>query len=156
MKRQQKNKTEFDFANKIAILEANEATNVARIGRTQQEKDALSVFTEDGEGHSLEENLRIRMEENTQKLYVTAKDIEVKTNDPEYTKLISQETLPMLNEIEVMLNHYLETFQSFENEDRDEYIAVQKNITAELRRKNRIENFEREKKINEEKKAQRD
>ena len=51
------------------------------------------------------------MEENTQKLYVTAKDIEVKTNDPEYNKLISQDTLPMLNEIEVMLNHYMETFQ---------------------------------------------
>ena len=89
MKRQQKNKTEFDFANKIAILEANEATNVARIGRTQQEKDALSGFTEEAEGHTLEDNLRFRMEENTQKLYVTAKDIEVKTNDPEYTKLIS-------------------------------------------------------------------
>jgi hypothetical protein len=89
MKRQQKNKTEFDFANIIAILEANEATNVARIGRTQQEKDALSGFTEDGEGQSLEDNLRNRMEENTQKLYVTAKDIEVRTNDPEYTKLIS-------------------------------------------------------------------
>jgi len=62
----------------------------------------------------------------------------------------------MLNEIEVMLNHYLETFQTFETEDPVEYITVQKNITAELRRKNRIENFEREKKINEEKKAQRD
>ncbi len=55
-----------------------------------------------------------------------------------------------------MLNHYLETFQSFETEDPAEYISVQKNITAELRRKNRIENFEKEKKSNEEKKAQRD
>ena len=80
----------------------------------------------------------------------------MRTNDPEYTKLISQDTLPMLNEIEVILNHYLETFAAFDVDDHEEYIAVQKNITAELRRKNRIENFEKEKKINEEKKAQRD
>lgn len=88
-KRQQKNKTEADFANIIAILEANEATNVARISRTQQEKNALMGFTEDGDSQYLDDNVRVRMEENTQKLYVTAKDIEVKTNDPEYNKLIS-------------------------------------------------------------------
>lgn len=62
----------------------------------------------------------------------------------------------MLNEIEVMLNHFLETFQQFEAEDPVEYIFVQKAITGELRRKNRIENVDREKKLNEEKKAQRD
>mgnify|MGYP001068762449 FL=1 len=57
----------------------------------------------------------------------------MRTNDPEYTKLISQDTLPMLNEIEVMLNHYLETFEKFEAEDPELYIAVQKKITADLR-----------------------
>ena len=90
-------------------------------------------FSEDGEGQSLDEHNRMRIEENTQKLYVTAKDIEVKTNDPEYNKLISQDTLPMLNEIECILNNYLETFQQFEADDPDLYISVQKKITAELR-----------------------
>ena len=86
-------------------------------------------------------------------MYVTAKDIEVKTNDPEYTKLISQETLPMLNEIECILNNYLETFQQFEADDPELYLSVQKRITADLRLKNRQINFEKEKKANEEKKA---
>ena len=49
----------------------------------------MTGFTEDGEGHTLDDNIRSKIEEHTQKLYVTAKDIEVKTNDPEYTKLIS-------------------------------------------------------------------
>ena len=104
----------------------------------------------------MDDNIRGRIEEHTQKLYVTAKDIEVKTNDPEYTKLISQDTLPMLNEIEIYLNNYLETFGQFEADDAELYLSVQKKITTELRQKNRQINFVKEKKANEEKKAQRD
>ena len=62
----------------------------------------------------------------------------------------------MLNEIECILNSYLETFQEFEANDPELYIQVQKKITTELRQKNRQINFEKEKKANEEKKAQRD
>ena len=126
---------------------------MARIQRTVQEKNALNGFTEEEDEQNLDENLRGRIEEHTQKLYVTAKDIEVKTNDPEYTKLISQDTLPMLEEIEIHLNSYLETFAQFEHEDPELYIQVQKKITAELRQRNRQINFEKEKKANEEKKA---
>ena len=89
-------------------------------------------------------------------MYVAAKDIEVKPNDPEYTKLISQETLPMLNEIEWILNNYLEIFQQFEADDPELYVSVQKKITADLRLRNRLINIEKEQKANEEKKAQRD
>lgn len=62
----------------------------------------------------------------------------------------------MLNEIECILNHYLETFQSFEAEDAELYTAVQRKITADLRQRNRQENFEREKMLNALKKEQRD
>lgn len=62
----------------------------------------------------------------------------------------------MLNEIEIHLNSYLETFAQFEADDPELYLSVQKKITTELRQKNRQINFEKEKKANEEKKAQRD
>ena len=64
-KRQQKNKTEAEFAQVIAALEANEASNVARIQRTVLEKNALTGFSDDGEGHALDDNCRLRIEEHT-------------------------------------------------------------------------------------------
>lgn len=155
-KRQQKNKTEAEFANIIAVLEANEAANTAKIARTMQEKDALLGVTEDSEGQFIDENTKQRIEESTQKLYITAKDFEVKANDPEYAKLISQDTLPMLNEIECILNQYLETFQQFEQDDPERFQQVQKRILTELRKKNRIENSEKEKIAAALKKEQRD
>jgi hypothetical protein len=46
-------------------LEANEASNVQRIQRTVQEKNALMGLTEDGDGNNLDELTRLRIEENT-------------------------------------------------------------------------------------------
>lgn len=95
-------------------MEINEASNVARIQRTVQEKNALMGFTEDGESQFLDENVRHRIESHTQQLFAVAFDIEVKSNDLEFTKQLSQDTLPMLNEIECTLNRYLEKFSEFE------------------------------------------
>ena len=50
----------------------------------------------------------------TQELYITAKDIDVKTNDAaEYNKLVSQSNLVMLNEIECILNEFLINFDKY-------------------------------------------
>lgn len=69
--------------------------------------------------------------ENTQELYKTAKDLNNNTSaisDQEYQKQISQDTLPMLIEIECLLNNYLENFKEFEEEDEDLFTKVQKDI----------------------------
>lgn len=55
--------TEYD--KKIKVLLANEATNTARITRTQLEKDALSLITGDGDGTFIDDSLRQRIEENS-------------------------------------------------------------------------------------------
>lgn len=76
-----------EYDKKIKILLANEATNTARIGRTQLEKDALSLITGDGDGSAIEDGLAQRIEENTQDLYKTAKDLNINTSaisDQEY------------------------------------------------------------------------
>ena len=69
--------------------------------------------------------------ENSQELYKTAKDLNNNTSaisDQEYQKQISQDTLPMLIEIECLLNNYLENFKEFEEEDEDLFTKVQKDI----------------------------
>jgi len=116
-KKQQKAKTMADYDKKITILLANEASNNARISRTQLEKDALLGITGDGEGHAINDDLRGRIEDNTCEVYKTAKELNISSTDPEYLKLISQDTLPMLNEIECLLNNYLETFSEYQGED---------------------------------------
>lgn len=86
-KKQQKAKTMSEYDKKIKILLANEATNTARIGRTQLEKDPLSLITGDGDGSAIEDGLAQRIEENTQDLYKTAKDLNINTSaisDQEY------------------------------------------------------------------------
>lgn len=101
----------------LSVLQTNMNTNLARIDKTKQEKDALQSFTEDGEGQNLDEQVREMIDENTRKLYLVTKDVEAKPNDPEYNKLLSQNTLTMLNEIEYTINQYLETFDHFATED---------------------------------------
>ena len=76
-----------------------------------------------------------------------AKDIEAKPNDPEYNKLISQNTLTMLNDIECVLNAHLELFGEFEKEDSKTYNEVQKDIRAYERKRNREENLDREREL---------
>lgn len=53
-----------EYDKKIKILLENEATNTARITRTQLEKDALSLITGDGDGGGIDDGLRQRLEEN--------------------------------------------------------------------------------------------
>lgn len=54
-----------EYDKKIKILLANEATNTARITRTQLEKDALSLITGDGDAGGIDDSLRLKIEENT-------------------------------------------------------------------------------------------
>lgn len=93
-----------------------------------QEKDALLGVSGDGEGSALNDELRARIKENTCELFKTAKDLNINVNDPEYLKLVSQDTLPMLNEIECLLNNYLETFSEYDNEDQKLFEQVQYTI----------------------------
>jgi len=88
-KKLQKKETEAEFMKQIAILEANKLNNSTRIEKTAQEKDALLIFTEEGEGQNLDDLVRNQIDENTKKLYIVSKDIETRPNDPEYNKLIS-------------------------------------------------------------------
>ena len=117
-----------DYDRQISILLANEATANSRIQRTMQEKDALLGVSGDGEGSALNDELRARIKENTCELFKTAKDLNINVNDPEYLKLVSQDTLPMLNEIECLLNNYLETFSEYDNEDQKLFEQVQYTI----------------------------
>jgi hypothetical protein len=92
----------------------------------------------------LTEDLRATIKDNTCELYKTAKDLNINVNDAEYLKMISQDTLPMLNEIEVILNSYMENFKEYENDDQKLYEQVQKTIKQENRTKARNDNAERE------------
>ena len=130
-KKQQRAKTMSEYDKIIKTLLANEENNTARIRKTQAEKDALSLITGDTDGSALDDGLRQRIVENTQELYKTAKDLNNNTSaisDQEYQKQISQDTLPMLIEIECLLNNYLENFKEFEEEDEDLFTKVQKDI----------------------------
>lgn len=64
----------------IKTLLANEDNNTARIKKTQAEKDALSLITGDTEGSAIDDGLRLRIVENTQELYKTAKDLNNNTS----------------------------------------------------------------------------
>lgn len=92
------------------------------------EKDALMGITGDGDGNAINDELMNRIEVNTCELYKTAKELNISSNDPEYLKQISQDTLPMINEIEIYLNNYLETFAKYEQEDPKLFEQVQKTI----------------------------
>lgn len=59
----------------LKILRANESNNAARIVKTVAEKDALSMLTGDSNKAAIDDVLRLRIEENTQELYKTAKDL---------------------------------------------------------------------------------
>lgn len=59
----------------MKILRANESNNAARIVKTVAEKDALSMLTGDSNGAAIDDVLKLRIEDNTQELYKTAKDL---------------------------------------------------------------------------------
>ena len=54
-----------------------------------------------------------RIHDLTIDLYKLAMDLTVKPSDPEYTKLMNTETLPMLNDIELVLYGYIERYGAY-------------------------------------------
>ena len=82
-----------------------------RIEKTVKEKDALMSLGDDTETNNLDEAIGAKIDDEAKKLFIVARDIEIKPKDPEYNKLISQNTLTMLNEIECILNDYLLFFE---------------------------------------------
>ena len=65
--------TEYDKT--IKNLLETEGQKSAQIARTQHERDALSLITGDADVAAMDDGLRQRIEENTQDLYKTAKEL---------------------------------------------------------------------------------
>lgn len=64
---------------------------------------------------------------HTRELYIVAKGIEAKPNDPEYNKLINQNALTMLNEIEQVVNSHLDLFLEYEKFEKGEPTDIDQN-----------------------------
>lgn len=153
-KKQQKKDTEAHFERKLAILKANEMTNMGRIEKIKQEKDALLSFQEDNEDQNVDEATMERIDEATRKLYLELKNIKAKPSDIEYSKLQNQSTLSMLNEIEVAIQNYHELFSEYQALDKNIY-EVTLRLRTEFRKEIIESNNKRDAQINKKKAEER-
>jgi hypothetical protein len=94
----------------ISILEGNEQINSDRIHKAEDERDALKIYSEDGESTRLDPVLQDKLNNQVYQLWKSAKYGAKGFKDEDKSGIENYSTLSLIEETENILNKYFEEF----------------------------------------------